>query len=278
MALADRAGDDFMMLAAARPRQTRCTPPANGIRPSACSPTPSDGSRHFNPNIRCCIRCEAINIATCFCRGSPPRRRPGAATIEIARDAELGLSRYRARRRLTLGRAHFALALKAKRAELRPRSAIADARVSTAQLGTAVDGLRTSGKATISLAACSPAPRSAAPLATGTAQRETSTRSRRSPSRDRCGFIFAIARWNARGSRWRAAKPSRRSTASSSRARRRPSRPTPPPALGEEARKELDAARRLIAECGYRRRDEELAELDDVVAGRRRFADLPPRV
>ncbi len=61
----------------------------------------------------------------------------------------------------------------------------------------------------------------------------------------------------------------------------------PPPALPdaaeaarlmEAARKELDAARKLIAECGYHRRDEELAELDAVVAGSRRFADLPPRV
>lgn len=49
-------------------------------------------------------------------------------------------------------------------------------------------------------------------------------------------------------------------------------------ALMEEARKELDIARKLIAECGYHRRDVELAELDDVVAGLRRFADLPPRV
>jgi hypothetical protein len=64
--------------------------------------------------------------------------------------------------------------------------------------------------------------------------------------------------------------------------------PSPPPpvlpdpdataALTEEARKELDVARKLIAECGYHRRDEELAELDAVVAGGRRFADLPPRV
>ena len=61
----------------------------------------------------------------------------------------------------------------------------------------------------------------------------------------------------------------------------------PPPALPdaseaahllEEARNELDVARKLIAECGYHRRDEELAELDDVAAGLRRFADLPPRV
>jgi hypothetical protein len=64
--------------------------------------------------------------------------------------------------------------------------------------------------------------------------------------------------------------------------------PTPlPPALPdaddavrllEEARKELDAARKLIAECGYHRRDTELAELDNVVAGRCRFTDLPARV
>ena len=53
--------------------------------------------------------------------------------------------------------------------------------------------------------------------------------------------------------------------------------PSPPPAeppnapLGraQERRraKQLDAARELVAECGYHRRDEELAELDDVVAG-----------
>jgi tetratricopeptide (TPR) repeat protein len=64
--------------------------------------------------------------------------------------------------------------------------------------------------------------------------------------------------------------------------------PSPPPPvlpdsdeaarLREEARKELDVARKLIAECGYHRRDEELAELDAVIAGGRRFADLPPRV
>ncbi len=64
--------------------------------------------------------------------------------------------------------------------------------------------------------------------------------------------------------------------------------PSPtPPALPEaaeaarllaEARKELDAARKLIADCGYHRRDEELAELDAVAGGKSRFADLPPRV
>jgi hypothetical protein len=62
-----------------------------------------------------------------------------------------------------------------------------------------------------------------------------------------------------------------------------PPRPVPPDAsaaaaLREEARSQLEVARKLIAECGYHRRDEELAELDTVVAGDRRFADLPPRV
>lgn len=34
----------------------------------------------------------------------------------------------------------------------------------------------------------------------------------------------------------------------------------------------------IVASCGYHRRDAEVAELADVLAGRRRFADLPPRV
>jgi hypothetical protein len=64
---------------------------------------------------------------------------------------------------------------------------------------------------------------------------------------------------------------------------RSPPRPVLPAATAaaaptEEARGELDVARKLIAECGYHRRDEELDELDAVVSGARRFADLPPRV
>jgi hypothetical protein len=48
--------------------------------------------------------------------------------------------------------------------------------------------------------------------------------------------------------------------------------------LRDEARRQLDVARKLISTCGYHRRDEELGELDAVVAGQRRFANLPPRV
>jgi len=62
-----------------------------------------------------------------------------------------------------------------------------------------------------------------------------------------------------------------------------PPKPTLPDAaeaarLREEATVNLATARKLIADCGYHRRDKELAELEDVAAGRRRFADLPPRV
>jgi hypothetical protein len=49
-------------------------------------------------------------------------------------------------------------------------------------------------------------------------------------------------------------------------------------ALGNEARRGLEAARTLIVDFGYRWRDEDLAELDAVLARARRFADLPPRV
>ncbi len=62
-----------------------------------------------------------------------------------------------------------------------------------------------------------------------------------------------------------------------------PPKPAPPGAeesakLAAEARVNLATARELIERCGYHRRDEELAELEAVRDGRRRFADLPPRV
>jgi len=48
--------------------------------------------------------------------------------------------------------------------------------------------------------------------------------------------------------------------------------------LTAEARADVDVAAKLIDECGYHRRDEELAELRDVLSGARKFADLPQRV
>jgi tetratricopeptide (TPR) repeat protein len=48
--------------------------------------------------------------------------------------------------------------------------------------------------------------------------------------------------------------------------------------LKSDAVKQLAIAADYIEKCGYHRRDEELAELQDVLAGKRKFADLPPRV
>jgi hypothetical protein len=48
--------------------------------------------------------------------------------------------------------------------------------------------------------------------------------------------------------------------------------------LMDEAAKQLLAAADYIKSCGYHRRDEELAELEAVLRGEKKFADLPPRV
>jgi hypothetical protein len=48
--------------------------------------------------------------------------------------------------------------------------------------------------------------------------------------------------------------------------------------LEADAEMHLAFARKTIDECGYHRRDEERDELAAVLAGGRRFADLPPRV
>jgi hypothetical protein len=62
-----------------------------------------------------------------------------------------------------------------------------------------------------------------------------------------------------------------------------PSQPTAPgPAetirLMGEATGQLAIADDYITTCGYHRMDEELAELQAVLRGERKFADLPPRV
>lgn len=62
-----------------------------------------------------------------------------------------------------------------------------------------------------------------------------------------------------------------------------PPKPEPPDEaerahLHEEAARQLGIAAGLIETCGYHKRDEELAELQAVFRGERRFADLPPRV
>jgi hypothetical protein len=48
--------------------------------------------------------------------------------------------------------------------------------------------------------------------------------------------------------------------------------------LKSEAEKQLKIAAEYVEKCGYHRRDEELAELQAVLRGEKRLADLPPRV
>src|SRR6185436_9260054 len=48
--------------------------------------------------------------------------------------------------------------------------------------------------------------------------------------------------------------------------------------LKAEAEKQIRIADDYIQTCGYHRRDEELAELKEVLAGKKTFASLPPRV
>jgi TIR domain/AAA ATPase domain len=62
-----------------------------------------------------------------------------------------------------------------------------------------------------------------------------------------------------------------------------PPKPEPPSeaewkSLHDEAGKQLAIAADYIEKCGYHRRDEEIAELQTVLRGEHRFADLPPRV
>jgi tetratricopeptide (TPR) repeat protein len=48
--------------------------------------------------------------------------------------------------------------------------------------------------------------------------------------------------------------------------------------LKSKAEKQIKIAAGYIEQCGYHRRDEELAELKSVLRGEKKFADLPPRV
>jgi hypothetical protein len=62
-----------------------------------------------------------------------------------------------------------------------------------------------------------------------------------------------------------------------------PTKPTLPSvekitSLKSETAKQLEIVANYVEECGYHRRDEELAELQAVLRGEKKFADLPPRV
>ena len=181
---------------------------------------------------------------------------------------------------LTLGRAHLALALETLARGLSADNAQADARVAAARLDEAIEGLRASGQN-------DHIPRGL--LARAAFHRAVSDWYGAARDLDEAQEIaepgpMRLYLCDCALERARVAL-ARREAVAPLNGFVEPS--PPPPALPDaavaaelrhDARKELVAARKLIAECGYHRRDEELAELDAVVTGRRRFADLPARV
>jgi hypothetical protein len=181
---------------------------------------------------------------------------------------------------LTLGRAHLALALQSLANRASAVSASSDAHTGAITLDEAVEGLRASGAnhyLARGLLACAAFRRAVGDW--GGAARdldEVQEIAEPGPKRlYRCDCALGRARLAL--ARRGAFAPVNGLVAPS------PQPPALPEAaaaagLREEARKELDVAGSLIAECGYNRRDEELSELDEVVADRRRFADLAPRV
>jgi hypothetical protein len=204
-------------------------------------------------------------------------RERAAQTIDIARGNNWVL--HIALDNLTLGRAQLGLALRLSNGPT-AQSASSDARDATAKLDEAVEGLHASGehvwiaRGLLARAAC----RRAFGGWDGAARDLDEVEEIAEPGPMRLYLCdCALERARLALARLEAFTPLNGLL--------EPSAPPPPPpdaaasaGLREEARAQLDAARKLIVECGYHRRDEELAELDDVVAGRRRFADLPPRV
>jgi hypothetical protein len=181
---------------------------------------------------------------------------------------------------MILGRAHLALALETLGRGPLPDSAQADAGVAAARLSEAVEGLRASGqndflaRGLLARAAF----RRAVGDWEGAARDLDEAQEIAEPGPMRLYLCdCSLERARLALARLEAFAPLNGLVAPS------PSPPAPPDAaaaagLREEARDQLDVARKLIAECGYHRRDQELAELDAVLAGRRRFADLPLRV
>jgi hypothetical protein len=201
-----------------------------------------------------------------------------AQTIRWAR--QQGISLNVALDTLTLGRGHLALALQGLASGSAIESASADVGGAAVGLDLAVEGLRTAGEQVWiarGLIARAAFRRTVGDWA-GAARDLDEAEEIAEPGPMRL-YLCDIALERAR------LALARREGFAPLNGLVEPSSPPPaPPAAGEaaalkdEALKQLDIARKLISTCGYHRRDEELAELDAVVAGARRFADLPPRV
>ncbi len=205
-------------------------------------------------------------------------RNRASQAFEIARRLDWVLAM--ALDRLTLGRANLALTLQSLPDERSVETVRGDARAAAISLNEAIEGVRASGqnnyvpRGLLARAAC----RRAIGNWEGAARDLDETEEIAEPGPMRL-FLCDVALERAR------LALAEREGFAPLHGLVEPSPPTPvvgepdaAAALSEQARNELDVARKLIDECGYHRRDEELAELDAVVAGARRFADLPPRV
>jgi tetratricopeptide (TPR) repeat protein len=181
---------------------------------------------------------------------------------------------------LTLGRAHLGLALESAVVREATAKARDDVRAACRQLGETVDGLRAAGQLDFvppGLLARAAFRRSVGDWS-GAARDLDEVEEIAEPGPMRLFLCdMALERARLAFARIAAFAPLNGLIEDS------PPPPAPPgleetAKLAAEARVNLATARELIERCGYHRRDEELAELEAVRDGRRRFADLPPRV
>jgi hypothetical protein len=182
---------------------------------------------------------------------------------------------------LTLGRAHFGLALAADERSAPPAEHQRDARTARIRLDEAVDGLQAAG--TVEFLPCGLLARAALRRSIGDwkgAARdldEVEEIAEPGPMKlflcdmaiERARFAFAqieaFAPLNGLMDTDNPPKPIQPSAEEIAR-------------LKEEAAVQLQIAADYISSCGYHKRDEELAELQAVLRGEHSFASLPPRV
>jgi hypothetical protein len=264
------------MVITVRPAPTRCTPPAGARRPSVCSPKPS-GARRRQPaypllySLRGYEYCDLL-----LAKGERAAARDRASqTLEWVRRL-LGV----ALDTLTLGHSQLGLALENVAPQRLAAPASDDARAAYALLGEAVDGLRIAGlleHVPRGLLARAAFRRSVGDWG-GAARDLDEVEEIAEPGPMRLHLCdMALERARLALARITAFAPLNGLIDEG------PPKPVAPDAaeagrLMDEATANLAEARRLITECGYHRRDEELAELEAVLKGAREFVDLQPRV
>jgi tetratricopeptide (TPR) repeat protein len=187
----------------------------------------------------------------------------------------------RALARLALGRSHLGLALARARTHQMSATIRDDARTAHARLDEAVDGLRAAGRSdhlSAGLLARAPFHRSIGDW-DGAARDLDEAQEIAEPGPMKLHLCdLALERARLVVATIEAFAP-----LNGMLERDNPSKPAMPSAdeiaeLKSEAEKQLKIAADYIKTCGYHRRDEELAELQAVLRGKKKFADLPPRV